>query len=66
MLIPDDTNERTSYKEQSGVFFVTNNYPEITKDILGNLKAFRQNQAGVMQVFFSNAFMLLLLMNNLA
>ncbi|MFN7754972.1 MAG: hypothetical protein ACK5O9_03910 [Holosporales bacterium] len=66
MLIPDDTNERTSYKEQSGVFFVTNNYPEITKDILGNLKAFRQNQAGVMQVFSKNACMLLLLMNNLA
>ena len=66
LLIPDDTNARTSYKEQSGGFFVTNNYPEITKDILGNLKAFRQNQAGVMQVFSKNACMLLLLMNNLA
>jgi hypothetical protein len=47
-------------------FFVTKNYPEITKDILGHLKAFRQNQAGVMQVFSKNACMLLLLMNNLA
>ncbi|MFN9790571.1 MAG: hypothetical protein ACK53X_05705 [Holosporales bacterium] len=45
---------------------MTKNYPEITKDILGHLKAFRQNQAGVMQVFSKNACMLLLLMNNLA